>query len=59
MTPEHAHAHPFLDDFRHSHVFLGDSHERNERRTWAVIAMSPRPPEQYSVGFRAFPVCPT
>jgi cation diffusion facilitator family transporter len=28
-----------LDDFRHSHVFLGDSHERNERKTWAVIAI--------------------
>ena len=23
----------------HSHVFLGDSHERNERRTWMVIAL--------------------
>ena len=22
---------------RHSHVFLGDGHERNERKTWAVI----------------------
>src|SRR5215468_1600879 len=28
-----------LDDFRHSHIFLGDSHERNERKTWAVIAI--------------------
>jgi cation diffusion facilitator family transporter len=28
-----------LDDFRHSHVFLGDAHERNERKTWAVIAI--------------------
>src|SRR5215468_10792137 len=28
-----------LDDFRHSHVFLGGSHERNERKTWAVIAI--------------------
>src|SRR5271165_1533621 len=24
---------------RHSHVFLGAGHERNERRTWAVIAL--------------------
>jgi cation diffusion facilitator family transporter len=23
----------------HSHVFLGEAHERNERRTWAVIAL--------------------
>jgi cation diffusion facilitator family transporter len=23
----------------HSHVFLGDGHERNERRTWMVIAL--------------------
>jgi cation diffusion facilitator family transporter len=28
-----------LDDFRHSHVFLGDAHERNERKTWAVIGI--------------------
>ena len=32
----HAHA---LDDFRHEHLFLGAQHERNERRTWAVIAL--------------------
>lgn len=24
----------------HSHVFLGDDHERNERRTWLVIALT-------------------
>ncbi|MGA0616143.1 CDF family Co(II)/Ni(II) efflux transporter DmeF [Paracoccus sp. KR1-242] len=24
----------------HDHVFLGDSHERNERRTWLVIAIT-------------------
>src|ERR1700758_1006466 len=23
----------------HNHVFLGEGHERNERRTWAVIAL--------------------
>src|SRR5262249_50117400 len=28
-----------IDHFRHSHVFLGDAHERNERKTWAVIAI--------------------
>jgi cation diffusion facilitator family transporter len=32
----HSHS---IDNFRHSHVFLGDAHERNERRTWAVIAI--------------------
>jgi len=32
----HSHS---IDDFRHSHVFLGDAHEKNERRTWAVIAI--------------------
>ncbi len=26
-------------DFGHSHVFLGAGHTRNERRTWAVIAL--------------------
>jgi cation diffusion facilitator family transporter len=28
-----------IDEFRHSHVFLGETHERNERKTWAVIAI--------------------
>ena len=28
-----------IDDFRHSHVFLGDAHDRNERKTWAVIGI--------------------
>jgi cation diffusion facilitator family transporter len=27
-------------DFAHSHVFLGAAHTRNERRTWAVIALA-------------------
>jgi cation diffusion facilitator family transporter len=27
------------DAFTHSHVFLGSGHERNERRTWAVIIL--------------------
>ena len=29
-----------LDDWRHDHVFLGDAHDRNERRTWAVVALT-------------------
>ena len=32
----HSHS---IDDFRHSHVFLGEAHDRNERKTWAVIAI--------------------
>lgn len=28
-----------IDQFRHSHVFLGEAHELNERKTWAVIAI--------------------
>jgi len=28
-----------VDEYRHSHVFLGDTHQRNERKTWAVIAI--------------------
>src|SRR5215467_197062 len=32
----HSHS---IDDFRHSHVFLGSAHERNERKTWTVIAI--------------------
>lgn len=29
-----------LDNWRHEHVFLGAAHERNERRTWAVVALT-------------------
>jgi cation diffusion facilitator family transporter len=29
-----------LDRWRHAHVFLGERHERNERRTWAVVALT-------------------
>ena len=29
-----------IDAFRHEHVFLGDHHARNERRTWFVIALT-------------------
>src|SRR5215470_1814396 len=28
-----------IDDLRHGHYFLGYAHERNERKTWAVIAL--------------------
>jgi len=37
--PERAmHTHS-IDQFRHAHIFLGTAHARNERRTWAVIAI--------------------
>jgi cation diffusion facilitator family transporter len=32
----HAHS---MDTFRHGHVFLGERHEANERKTWLVIAL--------------------
>jgi cation diffusion facilitator family transporter len=32
----HSHS---IEDFRHSHVFLGEAHDRNERKTWLVIAI--------------------
>jgi len=32
----HAHS---LDPWRHEHVFLGQDHTRNERRSWAVVAL--------------------
>ena len=32
----HAHS---IDDWRHEHVFLGAGHARNERRSWAVVAV--------------------
>jgi len=28
-----------IQDFRHAHVFLGEAHARNERKTWTVIAL--------------------
>tara|TARA_R110002051_G_scaffold285956_1_gene348315 strand:+ start:16393 stop:17358 length:966 start_codon:yes stop_codon:yes gene_type:complete len=48
MTPpdnhhcEHAcgHSHGRSLDASHGHFFLGDNHERNERRTWLVIAIT-------------------
>ncbi len=33
----HSHS---VDDWRHEHDFLGASHDRNERRTWMVIALT-------------------
>lgn len=33
----HAHS---LDTWRHSHVFLGADHGRNERRTWLVVVLT-------------------
>src|SRR3954470_20194298 len=32
----HSHS---IETHRHSHIFLGSAHERNERRTWIVIAI--------------------
>lgn len=32
----HAHS---MDGWRHEHVFLGEHHARNERRSWAVVAL--------------------
>src|ERR1041385_3142107 len=32
----HSHS---IEIHRHSHIFLGSAHERNERKTWAVIAI--------------------
>lgn len=34
--PEHVHS---VAEFHHEHVFLGSDHERNERKTWIVIAV--------------------
>jgi len=28
-----------IDDLRHDHYFLGETHDRNERKTWIVIAI--------------------
>ncbi|NTE85716.1 CDF family Co(II)/Ni(II) efflux transporter DmeF [Agrobacterium rubi] len=36
---DHFHPHPHPHG-AHSHVFLGDNHERNERRVWAVIGLT-------------------
>ncbi|WYK06951.1 CDF family Co(II)/Ni(II) efflux transporter DmeF [Cereibacter sphaeroides f. sp. denitrificans] len=36
----HGHDHGHDHDHDHDHVFLGARHARNERRTWAVIALT-------------------
>src|SRR6202165_2624186 len=28
-----------IENFRHSHIFLGAAHQRNERKTWIVIVI--------------------
>jgi Co/Zn/Cd efflux system component len=28
-----------IDDWQHEHVFLGAEHDRNERRSWAVVML--------------------
>ena len=33
----HSHS---IDGWTHEHVFLGDRHQANERRTWAVVALT-------------------
>jgi cation diffusion facilitator family transporter len=33
------HAHR-LSDWHHEHVFLGEAHDRNERRTWVVVGLT-------------------
>src|SRR5215475_16080052 len=35
--PMHTHS---IDQRMHDHVFLGERHERNERRTWFVVALT-------------------
>src|SRR6202521_662149 len=37
-TDQHMHSHS-IEDYRHPHIFLGEAHERNERKTWIVIAI--------------------
>jgi cation diffusion facilitator family transporter len=29
-----------VEDWMHEHVFLGERHDRNERRTWAVVSLT-------------------
>src|SRR5258708_13824723 len=29
-----------IDQWTHEHVFLGEKHEHNERRTWFVVALT-------------------
>jgi cation diffusion facilitator family transporter len=39
MLQDHSNEAGMSDIFTHEHVFLGAGHDRNERRTWAVIAL--------------------
>jgi cation diffusion facilitator family transporter len=32
----HSHS---IEEFRHSHIFLGEAHERNEGKTWTVVTI--------------------
>ncbi len=38
MEPRAVHSQK-IEHFQHSHVFLGEAHERNERKTWIVIIL--------------------
>src|SRR5882672_10513121 len=29
-----------MESWQHEHVFLGEKHEQNERRTWVVVALT-------------------
>jgi hypothetical protein len=54
----HSHS---LDQWTHDHVFLGPKHDRNERRTWFVVALTAvmMVGEIERVGFRGWwAVCP-
>ena len=44
-----------IANFRHPHVFLGKAHERNERKTWAVIAICAAMMVAEIVGGRIWP----
>ena len=35
---QNMHSHS-IEDYRHPHIFLGEAHQRNERKTWIVIAI--------------------
>ncbi|MGC1303652.1 MAG: CDF family Co(II)/Ni(II) efflux transporter DmeF [Caulobacteraceae bacterium] len=39
MTPQASQGAPAANSLAHAHVFLGDGHERNERRAWFVIVL--------------------
>src|SRR5215207_4409168 len=36
-TAMHSHS---VDAWEHQHVFLGEKHDRHERRTWSVVALT-------------------